>query len=191
MEKNDILLVELTGKTEDGKLIETTDKKTAEENSLDVQQLIFKPRIIILGKDPLLQGIEKALFEMNEGQAKELEIFPENAFGERKSELIRIIPLKIFKENKMAPFPGMVLEADGMHGKVQTVSGGRIRVDFNNELAGKKVFYKIKVIKKLSSDKEKALALSEKYFPIENIKAEFEKETLTVSLPKEMPKEMN
>jgi len=72
--------------------------------------------------------------------------------------------LKVFIEHKINPMPGAVLTFDNKLGKVLTVSGGRIMVDFNNPLAGKEVVYKVNVLRKVEDINEKIKALNEFLF---------------------------
>jgi hypothetical protein len=94
-----------------------------------------------------------------------VELEPKDAFGERTAARIALLSLQEFKKQNMQPIPGLVIEADGRQGKVQSVSGGRVRVDFNHPLAGKKVSYKLVVRKKIDGKEEQIAALLEKFFP--------------------------
>ncbi len=123
-----------------------------------------EPYPVILGEDSLLPGLAEALEEMGEGEEREIELPPEKAFGERKKELVVLIPLKEFKKRGITPVPGLVIEADGRKGRVVSVSGGRVQVDFNPELAGRTVVYKVKVLAELKEVKEVAEALFRRYF---------------------------
>ena len=72
--------------------------------------------------------------------------------------------MKVFIEHKINPIPGAVLTFDNKLGKVLTVSGGRIMVDFNNPLAGKEVVYKVKILRKVDNIDEKIKSLIEFLF---------------------------
>ncbi len=122
-----------------------------------------EPYAVILGEDSLLPGLQEALEQMKEGEEKEIELPPEKAFGERRSDLVVIIPEKEFKKRGIVPVPGLVIEADGRPGRVLAVSGGRVQVDFNHELAGKTVIYKVKVLSELKDPEEIAEALFRRY----------------------------
>ncbi|MDN5358715.1 MAG: hypothetical protein PWP76_558 [Candidatus Diapherotrites archaeon] len=122
-----------------------------------------EPYAVILGEDALIPGLAEALEEMKEGEEREIELPPEKAFGERKKELIVIIPEKEFRKRGIAPVPGLVIEADGRPGRVLSVSGGRVQVDFNHELAGKTVIYRVKVLAELKEPEEIAEALFRRY----------------------------
>lgn len=122
-----------------------------------------EPYAVILGEDSLLPGLAEALEKMKEGEEKEIELPPEKAFGERKKDLVVIIPEKEFRKRGIVPVPGLVIEADGRPGRVLSVSGGRVQVDFNHELAGKTVIYKVKILAELKGVEEIAEALFRRY----------------------------
>ncbi|MDP6670725.1 MAG: hypothetical protein QGI60_02825, partial [archaeon] len=77
-----------------------------------------------------------------------------------------VIPLREFKKQKMQPVPGLIVEIDNRQGRVQSVSGGRVRVDFNHPLAGKDLEYEIKIEKEITGAKDQVNALFEKYFGV-------------------------
>ncbi len=105
-----------------------------------------------------LKSLEDFLMEKDPGQYT-VELAPENAFGNRDSSLIQMMPLKIFREHNTNPVPGVLFNFDGRIGKALTVSSGRVMVDFNNPLAGKTVIYNINVKRKVTDMNEKARAL--------------------------------
>ncbi|MBN2126840.1 MAG: peptidylprolyl isomerase [Candidatus Diapherotrites archaeon] len=192
MAETNFVLIELTGREADSKKIfETTSKELAEKEEIASENREFKPICVLLGNNELFPVLEKALTEMKENESRKIELTPEQAFGERKKDLVRVIPIKQFKDNKMNPFPGLIIEADGLRGRVQTVSGGRVRVDFNNDLAGKNIEYELKLIKKVTDSKEKAKHLTEKYLPIPEVDYKMEKEKITITLPSGLPKEIS
>ena len=59
----------------------------------------------------------------------------------------------------MSILKGMVFTFDNMFGKTISKSGGRVIVDFNNPIAGKKIVYELKIKKKISDINEKIKAL--------------------------------
>ena len=188
-----VIIIEFTGmEQESGKIFDTTDEKTAKENGLYKENAIFKAIPVVTGKGDVLPGLDEALEKMKAGEEKTIEMGPEKAFGERKKDLVIVVPLQEFKKRKIQPFPGLIVDLDGQYGRVQTVSGGRVRLDLNSDLAGKNVEYKIKVIKEYTKPEEKAQALAEKYFPIKGMTVEtkLEKGKLKIKLPKEIAKQV-
>ena len=69
--------------------------------------------------------------------------------------------MKEFKKQNIKPFVGMPLSLDGQHGIVRTVDGGRVRVDFNHELAGKDIIYEIEIVDTIDDNVEKIKGLIE------------------------------
>jgi len=167
---------------------DTTDAETAKAEGIFNPERQYRPLPVIIGKGHVFERLENELREMKAGETRKIELAPKDAFGERNQELIRIIALKSFHDKKINPFPGLIVEVDGMHGKIQSVSGGRVKVDFNHELAGKELEYEIKVERRIESEKEIAETLAEKYFsflPKEQLKVEESgSEKITVKMPK-------
>lgn len=123
-----------------------------------------KETIIIVGEGMLVKGLDEFLVGKDVGKDYEVKISSKDGFGERKRELIKTIPLKVFTEKKIQPKPGLVLNMDNAMAKVLAVSGARVITDFNNPLSGKKLEYKIKVVRIVSDEKEKAKVVLELLF---------------------------
>lgn len=147
MQTNDFVIVNYSGKIK--------------ENSLEFDKGENLP--IIVGINYTLKGIDKALLVMQVGDKKTIEILPEDGFGNRDERLIRLVPLAEFKKHNTDPIPGMVVEADNMRGRVMSVSGGRVKVDFNHPLSGKTLIYDLEIKQKLEDIESKVKALVKMY----------------------------
>lgn len=194
MKKGETVFVSFTGRVSETKMVfETTSEKTAKESGFVTENREFKHVPVIIGNNELLPGLEEALLEMNEGETRHLELPAQKAFGERKKELIAVVPLQQFRKEKINPIPGLIVEINGRPAKVQTVSGGRVRVDFNSELAGKKVEYELKIEKHVTDPKEKAVVLAEKMFPFreKTPKVQISGDELELVFEMELPKSMD
>lgn len=130
-----------------------------------------KKTIVIIGEEMLVKGLDKALEGKEVGKEYTAHLTPKEGFGERDRNLLKTIPLKVFTEQKINPYPGVVLQLDGHLAKVITVSGARVITDFNNPLAGKEIDYKFKVERIITEEKEKAESLIESLF---RFKVDFE-----------------
>jgi FKBP-type peptidyl-prolyl cis-trans isomerase 2 len=160
----DFVRIDYTAAVKDGRVFDTTDAEIAKKEDIFDSKRVYRPLPVIVGEGQVVKGLDEALSGMNAGEEKELELLPEKAYGVRDVNLIRLVPIKVFKQQGINPIPGMPVELDGRHAKIQTVAGGRVRVDFNNELAGKTLKYKVKVVSKAASDDEKAVFLLERSF---------------------------
>ncbi len=161
------LLIAFEGRDEAGNLIEKRD-----ENN---------PYLVLVGIGEVIPGLEEVLKTMKEGEEKEVKIPPEKGFGKRDPEKIVIIPEREFKKRGITPYPGLVIEADGKRGRVIAVSGGRVQVDFNHELAGKTLVYKVKVVKEVKELEDVVRLLFKKFAGVEPEKVLVEKGTVRIS----------
>ena len=154
--KKDFIEIEFTGKDKDGNIFDSNIKEDLAKANLNTPA---KPFIYAVDEDMFLKSVDDFLIGKETGKDYELELEPEKAFGKRNPQMIKMVPLRIFKQQQQPPYPGMMFNFDGQIGKIISVSGGRILTDFNNPLAGKTVIYKIKVKRKVTELKEKASAM--------------------------------
>ncbi|MCH8945735.1 MAG: peptidylprolyl isomerase [Nanoarchaeota archaeon] len=152
--KKDFIEIEFTARVKNGDIFDSNIKQDLKKADLDIEP---KPFIFSLGEGMFLKGIEDFLTGKDVGKY-EIELPPEKAFGARDGKLIKIVPSNVFKQRKLAPFPGAMFNFDGRMAKVLSVSGGRITVDFNNPVAGKTVIYNINVLRKVNDINEKTKA---------------------------------
>jgi FKBP-type peptidyl-prolyl cis-trans isomerase 2 len=122
-----------------------------------------KPAPLVIRSGFLLKGLEEVLLGMNVDEKKTVEVTPDKAFGDRNPKLIRLIPISEFRKHDTKPKPGMIFTADNMRGRVLTVSGGRVEVDFNHPLAGKTLVYEVEIKGKIVDTEEKIRAIFEIY----------------------------
>ncbi len=165
LQKKDFIEIEFTGKVKGGEVFDSTLKEELEKLNLGHDQpLRAKPFIFCIGQEMFLNSLDDFLIEKEIGKDYEIELEPEKAFGKRIPSLIQRIPIRIFREKEVNPVQGAIFNFDGKIGKILTVSGGRVMVDFNNFLAGKIVVYKIKILRKVTDLNEKIKALNEFFF---------------------------
>jgi len=161
LNKKNFIEIQFTGKVKDTK--EVFDSNIAKDIKKSSLKLEAKPFVFCLGEDMFLKGVDEFLVGKDIGEY-EIELPSEKAFGPRESKLIQMIPMKIFKEQKLNPIPGVIFNFDGRIAKILTVSGGRVMVDFNNPIAGKDVIYSVKVLRKVENLNEKIKALNKFLF---------------------------
>ncbi|MEM4663114.1 MAG: peptidylprolyl isomerase [Candidatus Diapherotrites archaeon] len=145
-------------------VLDTTVENVAIKSGIFNSKKKYRPATVIIGKKNFFEKVDKEIETMNVGEKKVIELKPNDAFGDRSAELISIVALSEFKKRNIVPFPGLVVDVNGMQGRVQSVSGGRVRVDFNHPLAGKDLIFEVEVVEKIDDDKKKASALLERYF---------------------------
>jgi|TARA_Y100000310_G_scaffold326648_1_gene391852 FKBP-type peptidyl-prolyl cis-trans isomerase SlyD len=161
LKKKDFIEIEFTGMVKEGDVFDSNIKEDLEKinsESTSNSQAQAKPFIFSLGEGMFLKGVEDFLEGKEVGKYK-IELAPENAFGNRESKLIKLIPSSAFRKENINPMKGMMFNFDGQIGKVISVSGGRVNIDFNNPIAGKNVVYDVNVLRKVEELNEKAKAL--------------------------------
>ena len=166
----DFVRLNFTGKVqENDEIFDTTFEDVAKEANLFNENKEYKPIPIIVGGNHLLPAIEEAIVGLEEGDSKTIEIGSENAFGPRNRQLIQLIPMKEFKKQGMTPVPGMMITSDGNTGKILTVNGGRVKVDFNHELAGKDLIFDVDVVEIIDNDEDKIKSMIELHYATPNM----------------------
>ena len=135
VEQNSTVVVNYTGKLEDGSVFDTSLVEGRE------------PLKATLGNNELISGFENGLIGMEVGETKTVEIEPENAYGEVHDHLIQ--------EVDKTQMPGEVevgtaLQANTQMGPVnfvvKEVKDDVVILDANHPLAGKKLIFDLEVV---------------------------------------------
>jgi len=138
----------------------------------------------------VIRGLDEELEKMKVGEKRIVEIPPEKGFGNRSENLIKLIPRSAFKESNIEPEVGRVITVNGLNGRIISVDGGRIKVDFNHPLAGKTLVYEVEIVKKAESNKDKIIAIVSYFIDFEEGDVEIKEgdENVEIILKKEIPK---
>ncbi|MFH1055926.1 MAG: peptidylprolyl isomerase [Candidatus Altiarchaeota archaeon] len=181
----DFIKINYTGRIKDGKVFDTTLPETAKKENIHDSRRVYKPLSVAVGEKQVIEGLDEALAGMKVGDKKTVTVEPEKGYGQKDSSLVKLVPIKFFKQQKINPMPGLPVEIDNMRGRVQTVSGGRVRVDFNSDLSGKTLVFDVEVVAKAQSEDDKVDFLIEHNFEsIEGFQHKAEGKSLTITLPK-------
>lgn len=159
--KNDFVELEFIGRVKNGEIFDTNIKEEAKKINLEIDT---KPLVICIGQGMLVKGFDKELESKEIGKKYKIELNENDAFGKRNSQLVKIVPLKVFRDKDFSPVPGIMINIDNMLAKIVTVSGGRVIVDFNNPMAGKEIEYEFTIKKLILDESEKINALQDFFF---------------------------
>lgn len=187
MKEGDFVRIDYTGKiSESGEIFDLTKENLAKEKGIYNPKFKYGPVPIVIGANLVVRGLEKELKTMKVGGKKKVVVKPEEAFGNRSTKLIRLVPLSEFKRQRTTPYPGMLITINNINGRVLSVSGGRVRVDFNHPLAGKTLEYDLEIRKKITNRKEKVKAILEFFLKIDEKDADvtIEKEVVEIKIKK-------
>jgi FKBP-type peptidyl-prolyl cis-trans isomerase 2 len=181
----DFIKINYTGRVKDGAVFDTNIKEQAEKEGIADSERVYKPLSVAVGEGQVIMGLDEELAGMRVGDKKTVTCGPDRAYGARNTGLVKLVPVKHFKQQKLNPMPGLPVEIDGMRGRVQTVAGGRVRVDFNHEFAGKTLVFDVEVVEKAESDADKVNYLIERNFEdADGFLPKLAAKKLTLTLPK-------
>lgn len=188
MKKGEFVRIEYVARLESNEIFDLTDEALAKKENIYNPQARYKPIPVIVDAGFVIPGLDKALLDMNVGEKKKIEIEPDQGFGKRDPKLTRVVPRSAFRDMKTEPRQGMVVDFSGIKGRIQSISAGRITVDFNNPLAGKKLIYELEVKEKIDNDDGKIKAIFE-FFGIDEVKAKFTADSVDIET-KKLPTEI-
>jgi len=173
--RGDFITLGYTARTvEGGDLVDTTDPEVAEEEGVGEDEE-FEPRTIVLGEGHIFEAVEDDILGKEVGDTGEVVVAAEEAFGEFDDDEVRTISADRIPEDDR--YPGAHVDIDGEHGHINTIIGGRARVDFNHPLAGEDIEYEYEVVDEVDDREQKASALIEVFLDME-LDVWFETETV-------------
>ncbi len=165
-EKGTLIYVNYTAKVKDtGEAIESTVEEEAKKLNIYDGERRYEPRLVSIGEDWVLKGLDEEISKMETGERKTVELPPAKAWGERDPTQLRMIPIRKFGEKAGDLTVGDVVEVDNRVGVVRFIGSGRAQVDFNHRLAGKTLIYDVEVLRKVETDEEKVRSLVNRRFP--------------------------
>ncbi|WP_158853561.1 peptidylprolyl isomerase [Halorhabdus sp. CUG00001] len=163
--EGDFVTVEYTARTvEDGNLVDTTSQEIADEEGVGEDEE-FEPRTIVLGEGHLFEPVEEAVIGEEVGEEGSVVVAADDAFGAYDEEEVRTVSANKIPEDDR--YPGAHVDVDGEHGHVETIIGGRARVDFNHPLAGEDIEYEYEIVDTVEDREAKAESLLETMLSME------------------------
>jgi FKBP-type peptidyl-prolyl cis-trans isomerase 2 len=135
IELNSTVTVHYTGKLEDGTIFDSSLTEGRE------------PLSTTLGQGSLIQGFEKALIDMVEGEKKTVSIPSSEAYGDINPTLVAEVPKDRVPEGVEE---GAMLQTITQHGPmnvlVKEIKDDVVVIDANHPLAGKDLIFDLEVI---------------------------------------------
>jgi FKBP-type peptidyl-prolyl cis-trans isomerase 2 len=190
VKKGDFVEIEYTGTLADsGEVFDTTSEKVAKEHEMWSKDDTFGSRVICLGENQVLQGIDANLIGREPGMEYTFTLKPEEAFGKKDAKLIQLIPTAKFRKEKIEPEVGLQINIDGAMGTVRSVAGGRTLVDFNHPLSGKDVVYTVNLIKVIDQNEDKIKAVIKNELG-QDAEVNVVEKSVSITLKKKMEKEI-
>jgi FKBP-type peptidyl-prolyl cis-trans isomerase 2 len=186
----DFILLEMTGKAvETGDVFDTTDEELAKKEDIYDEDRTYGPRLVVVGESYVLKGLDDKLPGLKLGESAEVEIPPEDAFGVRNPDNVRTLPFRMLRSKGVNPVVGQQVEMDGRTAQVRSVGAGRVQLDYNHPLAGRKIVYEVKPTARHEGNEDKIRALiGRRFFGIDlNLfKITLLKKKVRIEIPEEI-----
>ncbi len=190
VKEGDFLLLEMTGKSVDtGDVFDTTNEELAKEEGIYDENRTYGPRLVVVGESYVLKGLDDKLPGLKLEESAEVEIPPEDAFGERNLDNVRTTPFRMLRSKGVNPVVGQQVEIDGRTAQVRSVGAGRVQLDYNHPLAGRKIVYEVKPTARHEGNEEKIRALiGRRFFGIDLalFKITLLKKKVRIEIPEEI-----
>jgi len=169
---------------ETGTLFDTTHEAVAKENKVFDEKAVYEPLPLLVGRGRLFPGLEKSLAEAEVGKEYDLLLTPEEGAGPRDPKLVGLFPMRDFLRQEIMPEIGREVTIKKKTGYISAVTAGRVRVDFNNKLAGRSLKYKYKIVSEPETAQDKLNAvLKMDYGTTDGFSAEFDEKKAVVKMP--------
>ena len=190
VKEGDFLLLEMTGKAvETGEVFDTTNEELAKEEDIYDENRTYGPRLVVVGESYVLKGLDDKLPGLKLEESAEVEIPPEDAFGVRNPDNVRTLPFRMLRSKGVNPVVGQQVEMDGRTAQVRSVGAGRVQLDYNHPLAGRKIVYEVKPTARHEGNEEKIRALiGRRFFGIDLalFKIKLLKKKVRIEIPEEI-----
>tara|TARA_Y100000310_G_C20593386_1_gene769260 strand:- start:609 stop:1292 length:684 start_codon:yes stop_codon:yes gene_type:complete len=156
IKKGDFIEIDYVGRIKNSEeIFDLTKKDIADKEGIVNNNTNYSPKILCVGQGDIVRGLDDFFVGKDAGKEYDVCLSAEEGFGKKNAKLIRLVPISVFKKQKINPVPSMQLNIDGRMGIVKTASGGRVLVDFNHPLSGKDLKYHLEIKRIVKDDGEK------------------------------------
>lgn len=135
VKEGDEVTVHYTGQLEDGSVFDSSEGKD--------------PLTFVTGAGELIPGFDLGVQGMTKGEKRRIEIECQEAYGERREELIQEIEKSVLPAD-LTPEVGLQLQIgepeDNVFVTISEVKENSVTLDANHPLAGKKLIFDIEVV---------------------------------------------
>ena len=133
----------------DGKTISLEYTLTLEDKKVLDSNVGGTPLDFTQGSHQIIPGLETALKGMKVGESKQVIVTPEEGYGPVNPQAIQEVPIeKIPKEGQKvgAQIRGKDAQGRMVQARVSEVKDQVVLLDYNHPLAGKKLFFDVKIL---------------------------------------------
>lgn len=151
IEPGDAAVIEFTGRTDDGTVVDTSREAVADESGLAEAHpdREYEPLTVEVGAGEVIEGLERALLGLEEGDSPTVTIPPEDAYGQWSEEHVHAYDTEEFAEladGQPVEAGDFVQTEDGALAEIVQADDEVVRVDFNHGLAGETLEFDIEIV---------------------------------------------
>jgi len=133
--KNTVVSINYTLKNDNGEVLDTSEGR--------------EPLVYLHGVGGLIPGLEKELDGSEKGSKLQAVVAPEDAYGKRSDELLKVVPKEGFQGEGEIQV-GMQVQMDTENGPamavVAKVEGDNVTLDMNHPLADQTLHFDVEVV---------------------------------------------
>lgn len=188
--ENDWIKIDYKGRLkENNKVFDTTLEDVARSENIYDDKRSYSPLLCRAGDEKfLIPGLAKQLVGLELNSPQTFDIPMSEAYGERDSSKIEMVPTKRLRKANLDPRVGARIQFQGKSGTIIWVGGGRSRIDFNHPLAGKDLIFDVTIVEHLEDDTEIQKEIITRRLPgvdLSQVQIEVsdDAETISISLP--------
>ncbi len=140
--------IEYEGRLDDGTLFDTNKEALAKKEQIHEEGRTYTALHLIIGEKTVIKGFDNALLGMQAEEEKEVQIPPEEGYGQIRQDLVKEVPKEFFQGKEVHKGQWIMVTMQGQN--ITTLiseAGPKYLLDFNHPLAGKTLHFKIKLIK--------------------------------------------
>ncbi len=146
IKEGDYVLVNYTGRLEDGTVFDTSVEDVAIEAGTHNPGRAYQPIGFTVGAGQMIEGFDRGVVGMAAGEAKTLTMTPEDAYGSPRDDLVRTVPIEELSAAGITPVIGKKLTTSYGPGTITDITNTSVVIDFNHELAGKTLIFDVQIV---------------------------------------------
>nr|QNO49163.1 trigger factor [Methanosarcinales archaeon ANME-2c ERB4] len=146
VKEGDHVLVDYTGRLENGTVFDTSVEDVAIEAGVHNPNRAYQPIEFTVGAGQMIKGFDNGVVGMAVGEERTLTIPPEDAYKNRREDLVKTVPIEDLSAAGITPAIGERLTTSYGPGIITNVTNTSVVIDFNHKLAGETLIFDVKLV---------------------------------------------
>ncbi len=147
IKEGDHVLVDYTGRLEDGTVFDTSVEDVAIEAGVHDPNRGYQPIGFTVGAGRMIKGFDSGVVGMAASEEKTLTLPPEDAYGLNREDRVQTVPIEELSAAGITPVIGEKLTTSyGQVGNITDITNTSVVIDFNHRLAGKTLIFDVRIV---------------------------------------------